>query len=247
VHLLLPRSRFRGLSSAGEIPDPLRSKGQRVANGAASNLCLGSSWQALETGVRKDKVDSGTSLARMPLARLGEGWKMRSLSIITTAAFAALGSAALAQENLSEVEFRPQFIRIHENGGFLGKTWSQLNTPEFKGAVGVACAALGCAPLVTTILANVGKIPIARAGITRRVGTSTCRWVNSGGYPFRRLRVTLPAARRTTVRPFQRIRATQLAVRYSVVQKETGSVLITKYLRIDRRGIGCQSTLSSNM
>lgn len=83
--------------------------------------------------------------------------------IIMIAVSATTGGVdvASAQENLSEVEFTPHFIRISEKGGFLQKTWPQLNTPEFKAAVGVACAALGCAPLVTTILGNVGKIPIA--------------------------------------------------------------------------------------
>lgn len=84
-------------------------------------------------------------------------------SIVMMAVFAITGSVDVvsAQEKLSEVEFAPHFIRISERGGFIEKTWPQLNTPEFKAAVGVACAALGCAPLVTTILGNVGKIPIA--------------------------------------------------------------------------------------
>jgi hypothetical protein len=47
-------------------------------------------------------------------------------------------------------------------GAFSKKTWPQLNTPEFKAAVDVACAALGCGPLIPTILENVGKIPIAQ-------------------------------------------------------------------------------------
>ncbi len=69
--------------------------------------------------------------------------------------------AAKGEENLSEVIFTPHFIRIREKGGFFEKTWPQLSTPEFKYAVGVACEALGCAPLVTTILSNAGKVPIA--------------------------------------------------------------------------------------
>ncbi|MGO9235677.1 MAG: hypothetical protein ACLP4V_17030 [Methylocella sp.] len=89
---------------------------------------------------------------------------MRNRSGYAVTIFAILASLnqVKAQENLSEVVFTPHFIRINEKGGFFEKTWPQLNTPEFKTAVDVACAALGCAPLVSTILQNAGKIPIAQ-------------------------------------------------------------------------------------
>ncbi len=82
--------------------------------------------------------------------------------VLTTVAFLTPSSVseAKAQEE-SEVIFRPQFIRIHEAGGFFEKTWSQLNTQEFKAGVGLACAALGCTPLVSTIIMNAGSIPIS--------------------------------------------------------------------------------------
>jgi len=70
-------------------------------------------------------------------------------------------NAPKAQENQSEVIFKPNFIRIHERGGFFEKSWSQLNTPEFKAAVGTACAALGCTPFVSTILADVSTARIS--------------------------------------------------------------------------------------
>jgi hypothetical protein len=69
-----------------------------------------------------------------------------------------------AQENLDQVTFIPHFIRISEGGGFLDKTWTQLNTPEFKAGVGLTCAALGCAPLTAAIIANAGNIPITSGG-----------------------------------------------------------------------------------
>jgi hypothetical protein len=96
---------------------------------------------------------------------LREGKRMRKLTVITVLFATATGlNFASAQENLSEVVFTPHFIRINEKGGFLEKTWPQLNTPEFKAAVRVACSALGCGPLVTTILANVGRIPVTSGG-----------------------------------------------------------------------------------
>jgi hypothetical protein len=85
-----------------------------------------------------------------------------STKVITTSLLltAVSANAAKGEENLSEVIFTPHFIRIHERGGFFEKTWPQLNTPEFQAGVGVACVALGCAPLVSTILTNVGNVPI---------------------------------------------------------------------------------------
>jgi hypothetical protein len=70
-------------------------------------------------------------------------------------------NAPKGQENLPEAIFTPHFIRINERGGFFEKSWSQLNTPEFKAGVSLACAALGCTPLVSTIIMSVGSIPIS--------------------------------------------------------------------------------------
>ena len=87
------------------------------------------------------------------------------LSNILTIASLALStvsvSAPKGQESTPDVIFSSHFIRIHEGGGFFEKSFSQLNTPEFKAGVDLACAALGCTPLVSTILMNAGSIPIS--------------------------------------------------------------------------------------
>lgn len=87
------------------------------------------------------------------------------LSHIFVAALLALSTVSIneprGQDSTPEVVFTAHFIRIREGGGFFEKSGSELNTPEFKAGVGVACAALGCTPLVSTIMMNAGSIPIS--------------------------------------------------------------------------------------
>ena len=47
--------------------------------------------------------------------------------------------SASAAEDMSEVEFVPHFIRIHESGSSFWKTWHEMDSKEFSAAVTAIC------------------------------------------------------------------------------------------------------------
>ena len=64
-------------------------------------------------------------------------------------------TASVAQENLSEVQFVAHYIHIREGGGFLQKTFHEMDTTEATAALAVACGALGCSSAVPMIVSGI--------------------------------------------------------------------------------------------
>jgi hypothetical protein len=69
-----------------------------------------------------------------------------------------------AQENMSEVQFVPHFISIHESGSFLGKTIHEMDTDEFRAGLSAACAALGCSAELPAMAAAIHVVAVSSGG-----------------------------------------------------------------------------------
>ena len=150
---------------APPLPTP-SPKAEKAPSKAEAEASRRAEWQNQHP--QKDEPTQLFSFAR--LRNRSAKWilvaTLGSVAMVGAAAFLIAGNGlqqswpeGVGQENLAEVIFTPHFIRIDERTR--PQPDSPLYTQEFRAAVSRACLALGCAPLVSAILTNVGNVPIA--------------------------------------------------------------------------------------